>query len=101
MGNEVYFSCIGAPGTSEAVERTIGDSITDADIVVNPCGLFTSWTEYGSAEGVLEAAWVSDVVNGESSTAINWQDKVIEFYDTFYRYDCTSDLTTIENGSAG
>ena len=99
-GDEIYFSCIGAPGASETVTRTIGDSITDADIVVNPHGLFCSWTEYGSVEGVLEAAWVNDVVNGESAS-VDWLSKVTEFYNTFYRYDCSADLATIENGLAG
>ncbi|MBQ9000981.1 MAG: hypothetical protein IJ087_03925, partial [Eggerthellaceae bacterium] len=61
-------------------------AIPDSAVVVNPCGLFSSWTEGGSPESVLEAAWVNDVVNADSAP-IGWRDYVSSFYETFYRYD--------------
>lgn len=94
-GFQVY-SCIGVDG-DQSEDNAFEDGIDEDSVVTNPHGLFSSWTE-GTVEAVLEAAWVNDVVNGEGSS-VGWQDKVEEFYETFYRYDCSKDMSDIEAGA--
>lgn len=72
-------------------------SIADSAVVVNPHGLFSSWTEGGSVESVLETVWANDELSKNGD--VDWKSKVEEFYKTFYRYELTSsDLSTIEEG---
>jgi hypothetical protein len=97
-GDQVL-ACIGVTGSTNESSRTIGTEISDDEIVVNPHGLFSSWTEGTTVEGALEAAWVNDIANGENAT-VGWKDYVKDFYQTFYRYDefSSSDMDTIEAG---
>ena len=106
-------------------EVTIGRGVSDkealqenfADVVrVNPEGLLSRWTE-GSAESVLEAAWlaqvfseqpkVGDYVPADSrdmekfsvdiggSECTSFRQAVEQFYRTFYRYDTSSSYSAI------
>ncbi len=85
-GGSAVYGTIGVDGTTQLFEDGV---IPDDAVVVNPHGLFSSWTETGSAEAVLECAWVNDVVN-EDSEAVGWEDYVVEFYETFYDYSLSS-----------
>ena len=93
------WACIGCPGTTAGNAFADNDYVIPDDaVVVNPHGLFSSWTEGGSVEAVLEAVWVNDEVNDDTES-IGWKDELKEFYSTFYRYDLTSsDIEAIEEG---
>ncbi|MGI6205489.1 MAG: hypothetical protein ACOYJI_02490 [Anaerovoracaceae bacterium] len=67
------------------VETTIRD---DYNIHVNPQGA-GSWTA-GSAESVLEALWVADVIGGRVSDS-ELRSTVKSFYSEFYRHDLTDE----------
>lgn len=92
------FSSIGVDSTNTTVNTFSEEgAIAEDSMVVNPHGIFSSWLT-GSPEGVLEAAWVNDVVNAESS-AVGWKTYVEDFYETFYRYSLSDkELKTIEEG---
>lgn len=103
MGDTGMWASIGYTGKYSSSEDNAfysadGNVISDDAVVVNPHGLFTSWTEEGSVEAVLEAAWVNDVAS-DNDTTVGWKDYVEEFYSTFYRYDLSSsELSEIEAG---
>jgi hypothetical protein len=58
---------------------------TDYEVVVNPCGLFESWTE-GTVESVLEAAWASWLYRDGANPV----ETISDFYETFYGYTLSS-----------
>lgn len=90
LGNTVLASTIGVDGTASGEEtgNLLGSSIPESAIVVNPGGLFCSWTG-GSIESFLEAAWVSDEVN-DAADGVDWEKEAKDFYKTFYDYDLTT-----------
>lgn len=94
------WASIGSPGQNgDNCFLDDGSVIPDDAVCVNPHGLFSSWTEGGSVESVLEAAWVNDVVNEDADDTIGWKSKVREFYETFYRYSLSdSELDAIVDG---
>ena len=67
------------------------------DIVVNPCGLYSSWID-GSPESVLEAVWANDLNTGSSQL----DGYIREYYQLFYGYELSdAELQTIRAGLAG
>lgn len=93
----ILFASIGIDGGNGQVSTFASGVIPDSAICVNPHGLFDSWTE-GTLEACLEAAWVTDVVNGEMD--VGYEDLVKEFYATFYGYDLSaSELDSILAGT--
>ena len=84
-------SCIGFDGSQGGSVNLLdvdgATQIHDENVVVNPKGLFSDWTE-GTVESFLEAAWVCDVVKGDSP--VGWQEYVNRFYSDFYGYSLTS-----------
>lgn len=96
IGNAVLYSCVGVDGSASGSENdnTLGSSIPDSAIEVNPHGVFASWTEGGTVESFLEAAWVCDVVNENDDGSVDWEQEAKDFYSEFYGYDLkTSELT--------
>lgn len=66
----------------------------DYEVVVNPCGLFESWTD-GTVESVLECAWISWLYRGGDDPA----ETIRDFYETFYGYELSDDeIQTILEG---
>ncbi len=98
-GSILLFSCIGANGIDSTVNAFADyDGINEDAVYVNPCGLFSCWTEGAGMEAVLECAWANDVINSDSEEVGYW-DYVEEFYETFYRYSLTkADKTDILDG---
>lgn len=87
--NQYASSCIGYDSLAAAEENLFPKGkIPDGSIVVNPTGLFCDWTQ-GTVESFLEAAWVNDVVNDESSP-VGWKNEVAGFYSWAYGYTLTS-----------
>ena len=65
-------------------------------ILVNPCGYVGSWTD-GSLESPLEALWVASEFHGHPVSSL--EEKIEEFYDTFYGYDVSSKTSKIISGA--
>lgn len=66
----------------------------DYQVLVNPCGLFESWTS-GTVESVLECAWISYLYRGGE----NPSQTIYDFYETFYGYELTGEqIATILEG---
>ncbi len=94
LGTMVMSSTIGSAGSKNGDNPTnlLGDSIPSSSIAVNPHGLFSDWTK-GTVESFLEAAWVSDEVN-DNTSGVDWEKEAKDFYKTFYDYDLnTNDLS--------
>ena len=94
----IGFSVMGLT-SQQSAEQSL-DDITGAwdgrtyQVLVNPCGLFESWTD-GTIESVLEAAWISYYYNGGS----NPSQAIADFYGEFYGYSLSSDeIAAILNG---
>ena len=90
----------GKEGTTIVWTTVKGDVTIDGfagyKIVVNPCGYVGSWTD-GSLEAPLEALWVASEFHDYSPGDLN--DKIIEFYRTFYGYDIEPKLGNVLAGS--
>ena len=102
-GGSSVISCIGVPESDSTNLFATGEdaaAIPEENVEVNPTGLFSSWTDGTSAEAVLEAAWICDVVNiGCDKTSTGWKNYVKDFYSTFYRYSITdSEIAAMEEG---
>ena len=61
-------------------------SSSSYNTIVNPSGLFSSWSE-GSMESVLESAWACERFNSSASEGGYLRSKTQEFYRTFYGYE--------------
>lgn len=93
--DDLVFSTIGVDGEA----NVFGDAIPEDAVAVCPTGLFSSWIEGTSPESFLMAAWVNDEVNDDSGD-VDWEDRVTDFYRTFYRCDLSSgQLSIIEQGA--
>ena len=83
-------SFIGKFVKSQALIATINPDCKISDnVVVNPCGLFSTWTQ-GSAESFLESAWVASLSEFDTDWDGSVNSKIKEFYKKFYRYDLSS-----------
>ncbi len=98
VGNNVCQSSIGVDGSESGGVNTFSSGkIDDSSVHVNPKGMASSWMK-GSAESFLEAAWVNDVVQ-ENSSQVDVEKTVRDFYSEFYRHSLSnSELSSILSG---
>ncbi len=92
-GSGTFMSAIGADGATQVFSK----GLTEDDVLVNPHGLFSSWTESGSPESFLEAAWACEEISGKEYPG-GWKQRVKDFYEQFYD-GYTPDMDTIEKGA--
>ena len=90
----------GSEGTTILWATVKGDITVEGSpgfrIIVNPCGYVGSWTD-GSLEAPLEALWVASEFYDYSQDDL--EEKITEFYNTFYGYDIEPKINSILNGS--
>ena len=69
----------------------------DYNVVLNPCGLFCSWTD-GSMESILETAWAYKVFRSDDGF---FESQLSDFYSRFYGYSLTDYSDVIDARYAG
>lgn len=96
-GTNLCEASIGAIGGLATSVLNDGTTVNYYDILVNPCGLFESWTD-GSVESYLECAWIYQQFVDPSYDV---DSLIIDFYQTYFNYNLTaSDLATIYAGAS-
>lgn len=72
---------------SSFISNADADGDSEIEVIVNPTGMASSWTE-GGLESFLEAPWAASIFYDYSTSDLRAD--VSEFYETFYGYELSS-----------